>query len=100
MKDRVPTFAFTVDEHSPATVVKHLTRHRIFACAGHFYAAERSPPWPGEPERSSAWAFVTTPRARKLASQVWPIIHGLFQPKSRFGKGFGESADVCADQSP
>jgi selenocysteine lyase/cysteine desulfurase len=31
MKDRLPTFAFTVDGHSPATVIKQLTRHRIFA---------------------------------------------------------------------
>jgi len=40
MKDRVPTFAFTVEGHSPAAVIKHLAGHGIFAWAGHFYAVE------------------------------------------------------------
>ena len=40
MTNRVPTFAFTVEGHSPAAVVRHLADRGIFAWAGHFYAVE------------------------------------------------------------
>ncbi|WP_375393634.1 cysteine desulfurase-like protein [uncultured Sphingomonas sp.] len=40
MTDRVPTFAFTVEGHSPSDVVRHLADRGIFAWAGHFYAVE------------------------------------------------------------
>ncbi|WP_210358127.1 cysteine desulfurase-like protein [Sphingomonas beigongshangi] len=40
MDGRVPTFAFTVAGHTPATVARHLAARDIFAWAGHFYAVE------------------------------------------------------------
>ncbi len=40
MTDRVPTFAFTVEGHSPEAVVRHLADRAIYAWAGHFYAIE------------------------------------------------------------
>lgn len=40
MTERVPTFAFTVEGHSPSDVVKHLADRAIYAWAGHFYAIE------------------------------------------------------------
>ena len=40
MTDRVPTFAFTVEGHTPTAVAEHLAGHGIFAWAGHFYAVE------------------------------------------------------------
>ena len=40
MVGRVPTFAFTVEGHTPDAVVKHLAERGIFAWAGHFYAIE------------------------------------------------------------
>lgn len=40
MVRRVPTFAFTVQGHSPADVARHLAAHGVFAWSGHFYAIE------------------------------------------------------------
>ncbi len=40
MTARTPTFAFTVEGHSPEAVVKHLADRAIYAWAGHFYAIE------------------------------------------------------------
>ena len=40
MQRRVPTFAFTVEGHSPAAVAHHLSQRGIFAWSGHFYAVE------------------------------------------------------------
>ena len=40
MTRRVPTFAFTIEGHTPAAVVKHLADRGIFAWAGSFYAVE------------------------------------------------------------
>jgi len=40
MAGRVPTFAFTVQGHSPAEVARHLAAHGVFAWSGHFYAVE------------------------------------------------------------
>ena len=40
MDGRVPTFAFTVEGHTPADVARHLALHGIFAWSGHFYAVE------------------------------------------------------------
>jgi len=37
---RVPTFAFTLAGHEPATVAAHLGSRGIHASAGHFYAVE------------------------------------------------------------
>lgn len=40
MDGRVPTFAFTVDDHAPADVARQLAEHGVFAWSGHFYAVE------------------------------------------------------------
>ncbi|MFA5965421.1 MAG: cysteine desulfurase-like protein [Sphingomonas sp.] len=40
MDGRVPTFAFTLAGHDPASIAAHLARHAINAWAGHFYAVE------------------------------------------------------------
>lgn len=40
MDARVPTFAFTLEGHTPRAVAEHLARHGIFAWSGHFYAIE------------------------------------------------------------
>ena len=40
MTGRVPTFAFTVEGHTPAAIVQRLADRGIFAWAGSFYAVE------------------------------------------------------------
>ncbi len=40
MDARVPTFAFTMANHTPAAVTAHLAAHNIFAWDGDFYACE------------------------------------------------------------
>ena len=40
MEGRVPTFAFTLANHTPAAIAEHLAARGIFAWAGHFYAVE------------------------------------------------------------
>ena len=40
VEGRVPTFAFTIDGHSPEAVAAHLAARGIFAWSGHFYAVE------------------------------------------------------------
>ena len=40
MVGRVPTFAFTIDGHSPGAIAETLAREHIHAWSGHFYAVE------------------------------------------------------------
>jgi cysteine desulfurase family protein (TIGR01976 family) len=40
MEGRVPTFAITIEGHSPGDVAKHFAERSIFVGAGHFYAVE------------------------------------------------------------
>lgn len=40
MTGRVPTFAFTLEDHPPAVVARHLADRGVFAWSGHFYAVE------------------------------------------------------------
>jgi cysteine desulfurase family protein (TIGR01976 family) len=40
MDGRVPTFAFTIDGHSPDAIAETLARRHIHAWSGHFYAVE------------------------------------------------------------
>jgi cysteine desulfurase family protein (TIGR01976 family) len=40
MDGRVPTFAFTMDGHSPGAIAETLAREHIHAWSGHFYAVE------------------------------------------------------------
>lgn len=40
MEARVPTFAFTLEGHTPRAVAEHLASRGIFAWSGHFYAVE------------------------------------------------------------
>lgn len=40
MEGRVPTFAFTLQGHSPQEVERHLAERRIFSWSGNFYAVE------------------------------------------------------------
>lgn len=40
MAGRVPTFAFTIVGHPPATVAAHLAARDLYAWSGHFYAVE------------------------------------------------------------
>jgi cysteine desulfurase family protein (TIGR01976 family) len=40
MDGRVPTFAFTIEEHAPDAIAAHLAERGIFAWSGHFYAVE------------------------------------------------------------